>query len=122
MSGELSLRLYWGIYDEVPGVFGAWNRRMVGDSGIRKHKETVALVELPALDYTILRLAWLYDQGDNKKYLLTSKGESFQGAQVTRQAVAQLIVDIIRDESGKYLKQSLGVGEPDTNWDKPSFY
>jgi nucleoside-diphosphate-sugar epimerase len=111
-----------GIYDEVPGAFGAWNRRMVGDNGIRKHKENVSLVEVPNLDYTILRLTWLYDQDDNKKYLLTSKGEPFQGAQVTRQAVAQLIVDIINDTSGKFVKKSLGVGEPNTNWDKPSFY
>lgn len=69
-----------GIYDEVPGAFGIWNRRMVGESGIRKHKETVALVETPALDYTILRLTWLYNQENNKNYLLTLKGESFQGA------------------------------------------
>ncbi|MBA4054288.1 MAG: SAM-dependent methyltransferase [Marivirga sp.] len=111
-----------GIYDEVPGAFGVWNRRMVGDSGIRKHKETVAIVEVPELEYTILRLTWLYDDHKNKKYLLTLKGQPFDGAQVTREAVAQLVVDIINDKSGKYLKQSLGVGEPDTNWDKPSFY
>jgi nucleoside-diphosphate-sugar epimerase len=111
-----------GIYDEVPGAFGAWNRKMVGDSGIRKHKETVSLVEVPEFDYTILRLTWLYDENDNKKYLVTSKGEPFQGAQVTRQAVAQLVVDIIKDSSDKYIKRSLGVGEPNTKWDKPSFY
>jgi nucleoside-diphosphate-sugar epimerase len=111
-----------GIYNEVPGAFGAWNRRMVGDSGIRKHKETVAMVEIPDLDYTILRLTWLYDDSKNKKYLLTSKGEPFQGAQVTREAVAQLVVDIIQDNSAKYIKKSFGVGEPGTNWDKPSFY
>jgi nucleoside-diphosphate-sugar epimerase len=111
-----------GIYDEVPGAFGAWNRKMVGDSGIRKHKETVALVEMPTLDYTILRLTWLYDEDNNKDYLLTSKGEPFRGAQVSRQAGAQLVVDIIKDTSGKYVKKSIGVGEPGTNWDKPSFY
>jgi uncharacterized protein YbjT (DUF2867 family) len=111
-----------GIYDEVPGAFGAWNRRMVGDRGIQKHKETVALIEQPELDYTILRLTWLYDDDDNKNYMLTSKGEPFQGAQVTREAVAQLVVDIIKDASGKYVKASVGVSEPGTNWDKPSFY
>jgi hypothetical protein len=44
------------------------------------------------------------------------------GAQVTRQAVAQLIADIIKHATGKYVKTSLGVGEPNTNWGKPSFY
>lgn len=110
------------IYDEVPGAFGAWNRRMLGENGIRLHKETAALVEIPELDYTILRLTWLYNQEGNQDYLLTSKGEPFKGAQVTRQAVAQLMVDIIEDASGKYIQKSLGVGEPDTDWDKPSFY
>ncbi|MBT1712360.1 NAD(P)H-binding protein [Fulvivirgaceae bacterium PWU5] len=111
-----------GIYDEVPGAFGAWNRKMVGDSGIRKHKETAAMIETPELDYTILRLTWLYDKDANKNYMLTFKGDPFQGAQVTRQAVAQLVVDIINDASDKFVRRSLGVSEPNTNWDKPSFY
>ncbi len=111
-----------GIYDEVPGAFGDWNRHMVGDKGIQLHKETVALVETPELDYTILRLTWLYNQPGNCKYHLTKKNEPFQGVQVTRQAVSQLIVDILKDHKGQFIKSSLGVSEPDTNWDKPSFY
>jgi NADPH:quinone reductase-like Zn-dependent oxidoreductase len=111
-----------GIYDEVPGAFGKWNLRMVGASGIQRHKDNVALVEIPELDYTILRLTWLYNDSSNKKYLVTFKGQPFEGAQVTREAVAQLIVDIIEEKSGKYIKTSLGVGEPNTHWDKPSFY
>jgi len=80
------------------------------------------LVEIPTLDYTILRLTWLYNQEGNRAYHLTFKGEPFEGAQVTRQAVTQLIVDIIQEKSTKFIKTSIGVGEPDTNWDKPSFY
>jgi len=111
-----------GIYDEVPGAFGRWNLQMVGANGVQRHKDSVALVEVPDLDHTILRLTWLYNQNGNKKYNLTFKGQPFEGAQVTRQAVAQLIVDIIEDKSGKYIKTSLGISEPNTNWDKPSFY
>lgn len=111
-----------GIYDEVPGTFGNWNRRMVGARGIQSHKETTSLVEIPELDYTILRLTWLYNQERNRTYHLTYKGEPFEGAQVTRQAVSQLIVDILKNKSDKFFKNSLGVGEPNTNWDKPSFY
>lgn len=111
-----------GIYDEVPGALGNWNRKMVGDPGIQNHKETASMVEIPDLDYTILRLTWLHNQEDNRNYHLTFKGQPFEGAQVARQAVSQLIVDILKDKSGKFLKTSLGVGEPDTNWDKPSFY
>jgi len=95
---------------------------MVGARGIQLHKENVSLVEIPDLDYTILRLTWLYNQEGNRNYNLTSKGEPLEGAQVTRQAVSQLIADILQDKSGKFLKTSLGVDEPNTNWDKPSFY
>ncbi|RYE33101.1 MAG: SAM-dependent methyltransferase [Sphingobacteriaceae bacterium] len=111
-----------GIYDEVPGAFGAWNKRMVGEKRIKLMAENVSLVETSGLDYTILRLTWLYNQKNNRAYDITLNGEAFKGAQVTREAVSQLIVDIINEPTEKYAKTSLGVSEPDTNWDKPSFY
>ncbi|MCR8866576.1 NAD(P)H-binding protein [Priestia megaterium] len=112
-----------GIYDEVPGAFGEWNKRMIGESP-RMHSqiESARMLENSSLNYTLLRLTWLYNQADNTKYLITQKGEPFKGAQVTRQAVTQLIIDIIQEKSDKYLQASLGVGEPDTDWAKPSFY
>jgi len=111
-----------GIYDEVPGAFGQWNERMVGRGGIENHKQTASLIEDPKFDYTILRLTWLYNEPGNRRYLVTQKGEPFEGAQVSREAVSQLIVDIIEEPSDKFIQTSLGVGEPNTNWDKPSFY
>jgi hypothetical protein len=112
-----------GIYDEVPGAFGEWNKHMIGGSS-RMHSqiESARMFENSSLNYTLLRLTWLYNQADNTKYLITQKGEPFKGAQVTRQAVTQLIIDIIQEKSDKYLQASLGVGEPDTDWAKPSFY
>jgi uncharacterized protein YbjT (DUF2867 family) len=112
-----------GIYDEVPGAFGEWNKRMIGGSP-RMHSqiESARMLENSNLDYTLLRLTWLYNQAGNSKYLITQKGELFKGAQVTRQAVTQLIIDIIEEKSDKYIQTSLGVGEPDTDWTKPSFY
>lgn len=110
-----------GIYDEVPGAFGKWNTRMVGD-GVERQKESARILEQSTLDYTLLRLTWLYDEDDNSKYTLTDKGEPFHGAQVTRQAVAQLILDIITDTSDRFIRASVGVSEPNTDWDKPSFY
>lgn len=111
-----------GIYDEVPGAFGKWNTRMVGASRIRQVAEATSVFENEAFDYTILRLTWLYNQEGNTKYILTQKGEPFVGAQVTRQAVAQLIVDIVTASDNRFVKTSLGVSEPNTDWDKPSFY
>jgi uncharacterized protein YbjT (DUF2867 family) len=110
-----------GIYDEVPGAFGKWNERMVGRAGIQRHRQAADMIENSSLDYTILRLTWLYNQTGNEAYQVTQKGESFEGAQVTREAVAQLIFDIIQDPES-YAKTSLGVSEPNTNWSKPSFY
>ncbi|CAH0144759.1 hypothetical protein SRABI96_00554 [Peribacillus sp. Bi96] len=112
-----------GIYDEVLGAFGEWNKRMIGGSTrMRSQIESARLLENSNLDYTLLRITWLYNQAGNTKYMITQKGEPFKGAQVTRQAVTQLIMDIIEEKSDKYLQASLGVSEPDTDWAKPSFY
>lgn len=110
-----------GIYGEVPGAFGKWNERMVGKAGIKSQRQAADIIENSNLNYTILRLTWLYNQTGNEDYYLTQKGEPFVGAQVTREAVAQLIVDII-EKPDEYANRSIGVSEPNTNWSKPSFY
>lgn len=111
-----------GIYDEIPGAFGEWNKKMVNSSRTKRHIESANAIESAPLDYTILRLTWLYNQAGNTQYTLTFKGEPFVGAQVTRQAVTQLILDIINDTSGRFLRTNVGVSEPNTDWAKPSFY
>jgi uncharacterized protein YbjT (DUF2867 family) len=109
-----------GIYDEVAGAFGHWNDEMVGSSA-PLYKAAARVVEDSGLDYTLLRLTWLYNQEGNERYVLSVKGEPFIGAQLTRQAVARLVLNLIADPT-MYLCESLGVSEPDTDWDKPSFY
>lgn len=111
-----------GIYDEVAGEFGEWNKKMVGINRINSQKNCAKLVEDLGIDYTILRLTWLYNDSNNKAYTLTQRDEPFYGAQVTREAVSQLIVDILKDSSSKYKNASIGVSEPNTNWSKPGFY
>ena len=112
-----------GIYDEVPGAFGKWNKMMIGNlPRMQKQIKSAKAIEDSGLDYTLLRLSWLYDEEGNKNYILTQKGEPFKGTQVTREAVAQLIVDIITSKDERFIKKSLGVAEPNTDWDKPSFY
>lgn len=107
-----------GIYGEVEGKFGEWNESMVG-SGIPDRRKATDVLENSNLDYTIMRLTWLYD-GKDSEYEITHKGEAFRGAQVTRNAVAHLIKDIIENPS-LYSKESIGVNEPNTYYDKPSF-
>jgi uncharacterized protein YbjT (DUF2867 family) len=119
---KLILASILGIYDEVQGAFGEWNKSMIGDASKGDRREAADYIESSGVDYTILRLTWLYNQDGNYDYEVTQKDEPFKGAQVTRQAVAQLIVDVVNDAGGVYRNTSLGVSEPDTDYDKPSFY
>lgn len=108
-----------GIFDEVAGKFGEWNARMIGDySAIKEASFTLCDKDL---DVTFLRMSWLYDQDNNTKYEIVPEGKPYKGTQVTRQAVAQLITNIVKKPS-LYNKQNIGVVEPNTEWDKPSFY
>lgn len=108
-----------GIYDEVAGKFGQWNARMMGD--YTEIKRSAAVIDNSGLDYTFLRMSWLYNQDNNYKYEVIPQGQPMKGTQVTRQAVAKLITDIVIDPK-LYKAQSIGVVEPNTEWDKPSFY
>lgn len=110
-----------GIYDEVVGEFGKWNARMVGTSGTNRHKQSAAAIESSGLNYSLLRLTWLYNEAGNVNYTISQKGEPFIGAEVSREAVTQLIINILNDLD-KYKNTSLGVSEPNTDFPKPSFY
>jgi uncharacterized protein YbjT (DUF2867 family) len=109
------------IYEEVTGKFQKWYRANTGIMWTSPYRKAADIVEASSLDYVILRITWLYDDENNKNLHITEKGEPFVDAQVTRQAVAQFVTNLL---SGKadYHRASLGLGEPDTAWEKPSFY
>ena len=50
------------------------------------------------LNYTILRLTWLYNDPENTNYELIPEGAQFNDAQVTREAVVKAIFDILHAE------------------------
>ena len=52
-----------GIYDEVPGNFGDWNRREIGHY-LGPYRRAADVIEASGLDYTILRAAWLTDDDE----------------------------------------------------------
>ena len=60
-------RLVWisslGIYNEVPGEFGAWNANILGDYLVN-YRKAVDVIEASDLDYTIIRPAWLTDKDE----------------------------------------------------------
>lgn len=111
------------IYDDVAGEFGRWNDSIIGNLPVMHvHKENARRVEDSSLDYTLLRLTWLYDDAEVESYNTTDKGEPFVGAQVTRHAVARMVMDIIEDPS-KFSRECPGVFEPGSeDMVKPDFY
>jgi len=107
-----------GIYNEVPGKFGNWNRTMVGENLVVGQK-LATLYENSGLDFTILRLAWLNNE-ETISYELTPKGELFKGTTVSRQSVANIMLKIIDDPA--YLSQAnVGVDKPGTDGDTPTY-
>lgn len=107
-----------GIYDEVPGKFGEWNRQTIGED-LKPFRRAGDVIEASGLDYTILRPAWLTDE-DEIDYETSEKDEPFRGTVVSRKSVADLIATIIRSPV-KQLHTNLGVNKPGTDADKPYF-
>ena len=108
-----------GIYDEIPGKFGSWNRREI-DAYLPPFRKAADLIEASGLDYTILRPAWLTD-ADEIAYETTGRHAPFKGTEVSRKSVAALVVECIRKPEN-FSQQNLGVNKPNTDGDKPLFY
>ena len=117
--GRLVFVASLGIYDEVPGKFGAWNRREIG-AYLPPFRRAADAIEASGLDYTILRPAWLQDE-DEVDYETTEKSEPFKGTEVSRRSVADLVAKIIRSPK-LHSRGNVGVNKPGTDGDKPSFY
>lgn len=107
-----------GIYDEVPGKFGAWNRRQIG-TYLPPFRRAADVIEVSGLDYTVLRPAWLTDK-DEVDYETTERNEPFKGTEVSRKSVAALIAKII-ETPGLDSRRNLGVNKPGSDGDKQAF-
>ncbi len=107
-----------GIYDEVPGKFGAWNRATIGED-LKPFRSAADVIEASGLQYTIVRPAWLMDE-DEVDYELTRKGEPFKGTVVSRKSVGDLITKVIT-QPDLHVGADLGVNKPNTDGDKPYF-
>lgn len=108
-----------GIEDEVSGKFGQWNRKMMGND--QNLKAAAEVIKQSGLDYTLMRMAWLYDCDGNEQYELIPQGQPFRDTQLSRQGAARFVADVVINPQ-LASKQSIGVAEPNTHWDKPSFY
>ena len=60
-------RLIWisslGVYDEVPGKFGEWNKNILG-SYLTTYRAAADQITASDLDYTIIRPAWLTNKDE----------------------------------------------------------
>lgn len=108
------------IYGEIEGEFRKYTDKMVG-AFIPPFTETAKIVEETDIDYTLMRLPWLYKDPSKTDVHLTAKGERYAGTQISRHAAAQFVVEQIEEDDPRHYEQSYGVTEPDTDWSKPSF-
>ena len=107
-----------GIYDEVPGKFGAWNNATIGEE-LKPFSRAAAAIEASGLDWTILRPAWLTDE-DEVDYALTARDEPFEGTVVSRRSVGDLVAKLIAAPD-LHVGASLGMHKPGSDGDKPYF-
>lgn len=117
-------RLIWvsslGIYDEVPGKFGEWNKNILG-SYLTTYRAAADKITESDLDYTIIRPAWLTNK-DEVNYEKTVGAQTpFKGTEVSRLSVADYIVNIIENPE-EDLKANVGLDKPGTEGDKPAWY
>jgi hypothetical protein len=108
-----------GIYDELPEPFNAWDKARVGRDRVINRK-TADVVEQSTLAYTVLRPVWLTDK-PTEQAVLTRKGEKFKGTETSRASLARFIADLVKDPT-KYVNESLGISQPNTDGDRPAAY
>lgn len=108
-----------GIYNEVPGDFGAWVQAQTSDY-LSSYKQAADIIENTNLDYTIFRPAWLTNTNEID-YEITRKDESFKGTEVSRKSVAALAVEIAKNPA-MHLNANIGIHKPNTDFNKPNWY
>lgn len=101
-----------GIYDEVPGKFGRWNKEMLGSKGLTYSRKAASIVEESGLPYTIIRLPWLNNR-PSSDYTITCRTEKYIGTSISRYTLSEFVLELIKNES--YLqKENVGVTNNET--------
>ena len=112
-----------GLSGEFPAALEKWTFDNLPISYVQGERQARNVLRESNLNYTILRLTWLYNDPENTNYELIPEGAQFNDAQVTREAVVKAIFDILHvDDETPFHRASIGVGEPGTHYDKPSFH
>ena len=112
-----------GLSGEFPAALEKWTFDNLPISYVQGERQARNVLRESNLNYTILRLTWLYNDPENTNYELIPEGVQFNDAQVTREAVVKAIFDILHvDDETPFHRASIGIGEPSTHYDKPSFH
>ena len=112
-----------GLSGEFPAELEKWTFDNLPISYVQGERQARNVLRESNLNYTILRLTWLYNDPENTNYELILEGVQFNDAQVTREAVVKAIFDILHvDDETPFHRVSIGIGEPGTHYDKPSFH
>ena len=112
-----------GLSGEFPAALEKWTFDSLPISYVQGERQARNVLRESNLNYTILRLTWLYNDPENTNYELITEGVQFNDAQVTREAVVKAIFDILHvDDETPFHRASIGIGEPGTHYDKPSFH
>ena len=103
-----------GLYNEVPGEFGDWNRDYCfnGDPTGTTAALADQLLAEAGLTYTTLRLPWLNDRPE-VNHTLTHRHDQFAEVSGSRRSIADVVCRIIADPS-LGANDSLGIGDPTT--------
>ncbi|WP_297949561.1 NAD(P)H-binding protein [uncultured Lactobacillus sp.] len=117
-------RLIWisslGVYDEVPGKFGEWNKNILG-SYLTTYRAAADQVTTSNLDYTIIRPAWLTNKDEVDYEMTKGANTPFKGTEVSRLSVASYVNDLVENPS-KDIQANVGLNKPNTDGDKPAWY
>ena len=117
-------RLIWisslGVYDEVPGKFGEWNKNTLG-SYLTTYRAAADQITASDLDYTVIRPAWLTNKNEIDYEITRGAHTPFKGTEVSRLSVASYINDLVEDPS-KDVRENVGLNKPNTDSDKPAWY
>lgn len=106
-------RLIWistlGIYDEVAGKFGEWNKETLGNY-ITEYAKAAKRIENSDLDYTIVRPSWMTNK-DEVDYQKSKKGEPITNTEVSRKSIASYVYELIKNPS-EDVHESIGLEKP----------
>ena len=117
-------RLIWisslGVYDEVPGKFGEWNKNILG-SYLATYRAAADVITASDLDYTVIRPAWLTNKDEVDYEVTYGANTVFKGTEVSRKSVASYINDLVENPS-QDIRGNVGLNKPNTDGDKPAWY